>query len=537
MAELLFRTEDLTPEEIHEFFVETQLDRRVVDSLKSRQPVVLVGSRGVGKSFLLKVAVSELKNEFESNLVLPAYVSFIKSSLLATDDEVKLKAWMLSRIASSIIRSAKKQGLLDRPSAALTTLAGGRTNIALSGTRIEKLADLLEEGWRGDIGTADLSVVPTVENFKEAIEELCEDLGLYRISVFIDEAAHVLIPEQQRVFFTLFRDLRSPRLTLNAAVYPGVTHYGETFQPVHDAEFITLDRDIWAVDYIETMKAMVERQAEPGLLKTLREKGQNFSILAYASSGNPRLLLKTVSKSGSLSASDINQTIREFYRDQIWSEHSQLASVYTGHRGIVDWGRTFIESYVLRALKSRNDDALTSPSARTALAIWVHRDSPKRAHQGLRILQYTGILKEHALGMRATRGEVGTRFLVNAGCILSMESNPAQTGFQLIRSSDPRRMLEFGANHEVFQSLTNLVPDGEKTSVSDALAERLKQSVRLLDLTEWQKSKLESLGFMTVRDVLGATDAQLQAAYYVGPARSRLMKNAAEASVLEYLSG
>lgn len=537
MTELLFRTEDLTPDEIRSLFVETELDRRAVDALKSRQPVVLVGSRGVGKSFLLKVAASEIRATFDEDRVLPVYVSLIKSSLLASDEESRLRAWILSRIAGAIIRSAKKAGLLAKPSAALSTLAGGKPNVSVSTTRIEQLADALEEGWKGEDGGLDFSIVPSVEEFKEAIDELCEDLDLRRVAVFIDEAAHVLIPEQQRVFFTLFRDLRSPRLTLNAAVYPGVTHYGETFQPVHDAQFFTLDRDIWAADYVANMKAMVERQADTILLKTLREKGQNFSILAYASSGNPRLLLKTISKAPSLTASELNSVIREFYRDQIWAEHSQLASVYLGHRGIVDWGRGFIEAGVLKALKSRNDEAMQSSSPRTALAIWIHRDAPKRAFQALRILQYTGILKEHALGIKASRSEVGTRYLINIGCVLSMESNSAQTGFQLVRASDPRRMIEFGSNHEAFQSLANLTPDAEKSSVSEALRQRLDQSVRILDLTEWQKDKLEEQGFMTVRDVLGATDDQLQGAYYVGPARARKMKNAAETSVLEYLSG
>jgi hypothetical protein len=203
----------------------------------------------------------------------------------------------------------------------------------------------------------------------------------------------------------------------------------------------------------------------------------------------------------------------------------------------VDWGRTFIEGVVLKALKSRNDEAMQSKSGRTALAIWIHRDAPKRAYEALRILQYTGILKEHALGIKASRSEIGTRYLVNVGCVLSMETNPSQTGFQLVKASDPRRMIEFGSNHEAFQSLANLAPSDESSSVSVALRTKLAQSVRLLDLTEWQKDKLEEQGFTNVRDVLGATDDQLQAAYYVGPARARRMKNAAEASVLEYLSG
>ena len=139
--------------------------------------------------------------------------------------------------------------------------------------------------------------------------------------------------------------------------------------------------------------------------------------------------------------------------------------------------------------------------------------------------------------MRATRGEVGTRYIVNVGCVISMESNPAQTGYALVRASDPRRMIEFGANHEVFHALANLASGIETSSISEALRQRLAQSVRVLDLTDWQKETLEKNGFMTIRDVLGATDLELQRFYYVGPHRSRQMKNAAEVSVLEYLSG
>lgn len=536
MTDLLFRTEDLAADEIRALFVETGIDRKVVDVLKGRQPVVLVGSRGVGKSFLLKVASGELKANFEEDRVLPVYLSLVKSSLLATDDSKKLNAWILSKISSAIIRSAKKFGLLDKSSAALTMLAGGKPTASIGVTKIEQLADALESGWKDEIDELDLTIVPSVEDLKEAVSELCEDLNIARISVLVDEAAHIFVPEQQRVFFTLFRDLRSPKLTMNAAVYPGVTHYGESFQPVHDAEFITLDRDIWSPDYVSNMKAMVEGQAEPRLLKILRDKGENFTILAYACSGNPRLLLKSIARAPNLSTAELNSAIREFYRDQIWSEHSQLASVYLGHRELVDWGRRFIESTALLLMKVRNDAALTS-GGRTSLAIWVHRDAPKRAVQALRILQYSGVLKEYGLGIKASRGEVGTRFAVNVGCVLAFESSPAQSALGIVRASDPRRMVEFGGNHDVFHSLNFIPSSQEQTSVSDALKRKLSTSIRELDLTEWQKEKLEELSLTKVKDVLAATDGRLQQAYYVGPARSRQMKNAAEASVMEFLSG
>lgn len=536
MTDLLFRTEDLDSDEIKSLFVETDIDRRVVDVLKGRQPVVLVGSRGVGKSFLLKVAAGELRSAFDVDRVLPVYLSLVKSSLLATNDSRKLQAWILARISSAIIRSAKKFGLLDKPSSALAVLAGGRSSASIPTTRIEQLADSLEQGWREEGDAFDLSVVPSVDELKEAINELCDDAQIARVVVLVDEAAHILVPEQQRTFFTLFRDLRSPKLTMNAAVYPGVTHYGDVFQPVHDAEFVTLDRDIWSSDYVSNMKAMVEGQAEPRLLKVLRDRGENFTLLAYASSGNPRLLLKSISRAPGLTSAELNSVIREFYRDQLWSEHSQLAAVYMGHRELVDWGRKFIENSVIPFLKVRNDVSLGG-SGKTVLCLWVHRDAPERAVKALRILQYSGVLKEYGLGIKGSRSEVGTRYAINVGCVLAAESVPTQSGLAIVKASDPRRFMEFGATHEAFQSLNFIPASQEQSSVSDALKRRLATGINELDLTEWQKSKLIELGLTKVKDVLAATDGKLQEAYYVGPARSRQMKNAAEASVMEFLSG
>ena len=66
MEEILIRTEDIPLADILNMFVETENDRQIVNCLKGKMPYILVGSRGVGKSFLLKVAQAELKSEFES---------------------------------------------------------------------------------------------------------------------------------------------------------------------------------------------------------------------------------------------------------------------------------------------------------------------------------------------------------------------------------------------------------------------------------------------------------------------------------------
>ena len=57
--ELYLRTEDIDDREILSLYVETPQDADTLRLLKSSTPTVLVGSRGVGKSFLLKGAYAQ----------------------------------------------------------------------------------------------------------------------------------------------------------------------------------------------------------------------------------------------------------------------------------------------------------------------------------------------------------------------------------------------------------------------------------------------------------------------------------------------
>lgn len=56
--------------------VETAMDRENIEALKSYQPLLLIGSRGTGKTMLMKKAESELTNEFSEKRILPVYTSF-----------------------------------------------------------------------------------------------------------------------------------------------------------------------------------------------------------------------------------------------------------------------------------------------------------------------------------------------------------------------------------------------------------------------------------------------------------------------------
>jgi hypothetical protein len=537
MTNLIIRTEDIKPEYILELYVETSQDKNIVESLKSPTPVILEGSRGTGKSFLLRVAESQLLKIYQRSRVLPIYVSFVKSSLLQSNDPNQFVHWMMARLSTRIIRALYQMGLLIRPNSALSLMTGGQTSIDLEELTLEKVAREYENSFKNPGVVVDSSRIPTVDDFNDAIEDICRQLNIQRFAIFFDEAAHIFRPEQQRQFFTLFRDLRSPYLSCNAAVYPGVTFYGQTFQTTHDATVVSLNRDPLDQGYLDGMRDIVLKQADAQLRSDIERNRENFHALAFAVSGNPRLLLKTVGMASRIRSGDVKKVLKEFYRTDIWSEHSGLADRYAGHRAFIDWGRDFIEKAVIPDSIKKNEQWAREGKNETTCYFWIHRDAPAAVFEALRLLSYTGIVTQLDSGIVATRREIGTRYSVNLGCLASSSAEPVTVLTNLCRTLSIKRFTEYGANHPVFAELTSAVGRFQETDISAVLARELAKEIDVLDLTDYQKQGLRSIDLNTVGNALQASEAEFQRIDYVGPKRSRKMMNVVTSSVLEYLSG
>ncbi len=535
--DFIIRTEDIRPEEILDLFVPIQRDREIVDKLKSTTPIILEGSRGTGKSLLLRVCEQEQFKEFGQAKVLPVYVSFVRSSLLNTSDPRQFQHWMLARLCSRITRVLGERGFNTKDVAAIRVLIGGEPEKPGAPTKLESLAQQFEDSYKTPGAEIDTSQLPSVDLFKEAIEDLCRALDIRRLNVLFDEATHIFRPEQQRQFFTLFRDLRSPYMTCNAAVYPGVTSYGDSFETVHDAQIVSLHREITSPDYVAQMQEVVFKQAEAKLQEAISRRRNNFAALAYAVSGNPRLLLKTIASAGSLTTSEIEKVIREFFRFTIWSEHSGLVDRYPGHKALIDWGRDFIERHVIPETNQKNQTRITGERSERTCYIWVHRDAPEAVREALRLLMYTGVITKLDSGVVATRSELGTRYSVNIGCLAATGSAPIAYILDLMRGLGVKRFTEYGANFSAFSDIAKRVGDIVEADISTALVTLLKKPVSVLDLSTYQKGALNSIGIDSIGKALKSTEADFKRALYIGPKRSRRIMNVVTAAVYEYLSG
>jgi len=533
----VIRTEDIRLEEILSLFVPTERDRQLVSSLKSATPVIIEGSRGTGKSFLMRVCEQLQLAEFQNARVIPVYVSFVRSSLLSTKNDQQFQHWMLARLSSRILRALYQQGLLAQVSSSARILAGGDVGDAGEETPMEKIAKDFEESYRNPGAAIDDSVVPSVEIFRDAVQDICEALNLRRLNVLFDEAAHIFRPEQQRQFFTLFRDLRSPYMTCNAAVYPGVTSYGPSFEPAHDAQIESLNREVNDPTYREQMREIVLKQASTELQSDIEKNGENFDALAYAVSGNPRLLLKTVSLSGRLRSSDVQSVLKEFYRTAIWSEHSGLSDRYPGHKDLIDWGRTFVEQHVIADAIQKNEAWKKDGKPERTCYIWIHRDAPEAVKEALRLLTYTGVVAKLDSGVIATRRDIGTRYSINIGCLAAPSANPIVFITDIRRGLSIKRFTEYGQNFPAFVEIAAKVGQMVDVDLSQALERLLKNPITVLDLTDHQKESLGSIGITTIGMALNSTEAHFRRANYIGPIRSRKIMNVVTAAIFEFLSG
>lgn len=74
MNNFVIRTEELEDSQLKELYVETENDNDILNRLKSQSPVLLVGSRGMGKSFLFKISQMQLLENFQKDRIFQFFL-------------------------------------------------------------------------------------------------------------------------------------------------------------------------------------------------------------------------------------------------------------------------------------------------------------------------------------------------------------------------------------------------------------------------------------------------------------------------------
>ncbi|MDD2950617.1 MAG: hypothetical protein PHU29_07505, partial [Sulfuricurvum sp.] len=152
---------------------------------------------------------------------------------------------------------------------------------------------------------------------------------------------------------------------------------------------------------------------------------------------------------------------------------------------------------------------------------------------------YTGIIRKIDSSVRATRCELGSRYEIKCGCMSSLEANPHAESSEFYKKLALNKFPEFGKNHSSYVGSDQILLSNDEEQYGESLKSLLRKPIDVLVLlTPWQKEKLKEAEINTIEELHNSTEENLiDNIYNVGPTRARLMKNAANAELLEYISG
>ncbi|WP_395547104.1 MULTISPECIES: hypothetical protein [unclassified Lacrimispora] len=541
MSEALIRTEDLTSDEVNKLFVDIKIDRENINALKSNQPLLLIGSRGTGKTMLMRKAEQELDDAFRSQRILPVYASFATSTIYDDIDLIKL---MLNKILIALRMKLKEHGIIVQGSIFKPITYENLNPI------VKKLETYIKalEGEDDDLNYTnikpeinDFNIINNVDFFREFISDLCREYNINKIILMFDEACQIFSPNQQRDFFNLFRALRSPLIICKAAVYPGLVSYG-TFQQFHDATTKKIERNILADDYIEKMREIVKNNY-PNEYENMLRKGELLDTIIYCANGNPRFLLKSLNSildgENTLKAGRVNEIIKDFYRATIWAEHTKLEERYKGHKNLINWSRSFIESVVSRDIEKINEEAEKQDEKKATICFAISRNAPEPIKQSIKILEYSGIA---TLDVEATkfRSKIYDRYQLNYGVVLlaGASSNLANKSKILIKKVSLAKFPNYSENSTVFSGWENLISNKyfDKNS-GETLRSILSKNIDILDISPKLLLRLKNNNINIIQDIFDKEEKELESIEYIGPVRSRKIYNLVLSAVLEYISG
>jgi len=303
---LLDRTESINEDLILDYFIERNDDK--INRLLDTEQYLLEGSRGVGKTMLLKTAMLSSLAEFGQNSILPVWISFEESIRLERIDILDnsidpFLQWTMGKILDETLKSIFKtkpeciNDLNTRLSAIfnidITDKSLQYSNILNEYVKILEKADIKDSNeLKKHVPSSELlTILDNPQSFKEFLLQLISDFNLNRIVFLFDEAAHVFSFPQQEKFFTFFKTLRDPKIACKAAVYPGITNYGKYFERGQDAKEIHVEWKPLDSDDVGFIKKILKKRIQSfdrAYWEKLSVNKEIIDTICICSNGNPR---------------------------------------------------------------------------------------------------------------------------------------------------------------------------------------------------------------------------------------------------------
>lgn len=564
------RTEDLEDSQVSELAVIGKTEADVIAKLKFSGAHLLQGARGIGKSMLLRETEAELDKDFKKDRILAVYVNFKTSTLLEgvkADNKNAFQIWVGAKILQALYEKLIGIGVIvsDSSSDPFKRIFGVETIFGLKEALQEKI-HLLQKLSKNEnreevlkkLGKEFLDKVNDISYVLEIIKEIAIEYDLNRIVFLFDEAAHTFIPEQQEIFFEIFKLLHGGNIAVKAAVYPSITSYGKNFEIGHDATLITLGtfepgtsgRDVSRKLYRELI---TKRIPEGKLRKEIFSKGELLDQCIYLSSGNPRAFLHLFNRVYERGYTDraLLLATQDYVDQELLPYHQGLSKRLPKYSHHVKLGLEILREYIIPEIRKKNIREKKTPYQSAFFTL--QRDMPPNLKLALDLLCYSGVLSKQGTVKIASR-QTGQRYMVHLallftekafvsnkfGDVISMISLTDYREFSSGDSSFDNYLEQLKKSSEECQECSSeITPNakfcpecGSKVEKKSIVGQLLDDSVRKISISSAIADRVEP-EYPLVGDVIHATRQELMRIHYIKEVRSKMIKNAAE----EYISG
>jgi hypothetical protein len=564
------RTEDLEESQISNLAVIGKSEEEIIGKLKFSGAHLLQGARGIGKSMLLRETESELDRDFKSDRILAIYVNFKTSTLLEgvkADNKNAFQVWVGAKILQAIYEKLVDSGIIAASAVSdpFKRIFGVETVFGMKKVLQEKihLLQKLSKNENRDkviekLGSEVLDKVNDTSYVLEIIKEIIDEYSLNRIVFLFDEAAHTFIPEQQEIFFEIFKLLHGGKVAVKAAVYPSITSYGKNFEIGHDAILIPLGafepgstgRDASRKLYRELI---TKRIPEGKLRKTIFSKGDLLDQCIHLSSGNPRAFLHLFNRVYDRGYTEraLLLATQDFVDQELLPYHLGLSKRLPKYSHHVKLGLDILREYITPEIRKKN---VREKKTQYQTAFFtLPRDIPPNLKLSLDLLCYSGVLSKQGTVKIASR-KTGQRYMVHLALLFTEKafiSNKFSDVISMISLTDYREFSASDSSFDIYldklklsadecQECSSEVPPnakfcpecGAKVVEKSIVGQLLDDTVRKMSISSAMADRVEP-EYPRVGDVVHATRQDLMKISYIKDVRSKMIKNAAD----EYISG
>jgi len=412
---LLDRTESLGDDLILKYFIKRNDDK--INRLLDSEQYLLEGSRGVGKTMLMKTAMLQSTLEFGKNSVLPVWISFeesIRIERISIIDETidPFLQWTMGKILSETLEKllTLKPDCINELNKKLEKIfeSSSSNNIRIYSDLLHEYLNVLE---KADIKSSSelkkqlpsqklAEILDNPQSFKKFLQSIIKDFKLNRIVLLFDEAAHVFSHSQQEKFFTFFKTLRDPKIACKAAVYPGITNYGKYFERGQDAKELKISWNFSRKEDKKYVKDILKKRIQEfskDYWRKLTHNDEIINTICICSNGNPRFAFHIIDEiengkgfESNLTMQFLINTIRTVFNTK-WKEFETLKKRLIKYSQHIDEAEYLLKENIIPNLRVWNSKQRDN-KRRLSIGCYISTQAYKSLEKVFSILDYSNMI-------------------------------------------------------------------------------------------------------------------------------------------------